>query len=270
MRRLFVAGATLTCKGLVVQPGISPLLRVMHRGMATVCMLVVAVLALGQSDPRSTPEATPTKPGPRQVLPLDPLGPEELRVAERIALADPRVREQLGTGRRELVSVDVFVPKPAQKEIGAAIAGQRIHMGRFAEVVFFRYEGEYGVRAVVDLEGKAVTEVTRLESRQVPMTPTDLGDAWRLALRNEDVRKALGPNVERFQVWQQARAATAGRSREAYVVEALRVGAAEEKDPCFKHRCLQLLFRRGDTYLMEPSVIVDLSAEKVYVERRRP
>jgi hypothetical protein len=53
-------------------------------------------------------------------------------------------------------------------------------------------------------------------------------------------------------------------------VQGLRVLGAEEKDPCWSHRCVRLLFRDGDVYRSEPIVVVDLTAQKVVVERREP
>jgi len=231
--------------------------------MVALFSFIFATPVLAQPTP--TPSARREAAAAGRPLPLDPLSPEEQRAAEQIALADPRVRELLGTAKRQLVSVDLFARKPPEEQLQGAAVGRRIEMGRMAEVMFFRYEGEYGVRAVVDLEKKTATDVSRLESAQVPMTPADLAQAWTIALRSDEVRKALGPDVEKFQV---GPGTPGAKARPQYSVEALRVGATDEKDPCFRHRCLHLLFREGDAYLMKPWVIVDLSAEKVYIERR--
>jgi Cu2+-containing amine oxidase len=193
-----------------------------------------------------------------QPLPLDPLSDQEKRDAIQIAVADARVKEMLGTGRHEPVSVSLFAPKIPREQMEAAAAGKVIPMSRTAEVIFFRYEGESGVRAVVDLSHKSVTEVSHLSSKDVPMTQTDLAEAWSLALRNPAVREALGAEIQHFQV---------EPSRAGYRVEGLRVESVSDKDPCYKHRCLQLLFRRGTDYLVKPSVVVDLSARSVRVER---
>ena len=158
--------------------------------------------------------------------------------------------------------------KPPREQIEAAAAGRAIPLGRFAEVVFFRPDGEFGVRAVVDLSRGAVAEVDRLASQQVPLTQADLTEAWQLASHDVEVRQALGADVERFRV--QGVPVRGVVARSPYSVEALPVEAVAENDPCFRHRCLHLLFRRGDAYLMRPVVIVDLSVRKVYVERKGP
>jgi len=229
-----------------------------------VLTLVVAVSGAAQPKP-----ATPQRGAQASSrLPLDPLTEDERRAAERLALADPRVQQLLGAGRRQLVSVDLFAVKPPREQIEAVAAGRPIQMSRFAEVVFFRPDGEFGVRAVVDLSRGAVAEVDRLASQQVPLTQADLTEAWQLASRDAEVRQALGTDVERFRV--QGPPVRGVAVRPPYSVEALPVEAVAENDPCYKHRCLHLLFRRGDAYLMRPVVIVDLSVRKVYVERRGP
>jgi len=231
-------------------------------------ILIAAVSVDAQpkpTTPQRGPQAGPSAP---RRLPLDPLTEDEKRAAERIALAEPRVQQLLGAGRRQLVSVELFVMKPPQEQIEAAAAGRAIAMGRFAEVIFFRPEGEFGVRAVVELPRGAVAVVDRLESQQVPLTQVDLAEAWQLASRDAEVRQALGADVDRFRVQGAPVGGVAARPR--YAVEALPVEAVAENDPCYKHRCLHLLFRRGDAYLMGPVVVVDLSARKVYVERRAP
>src|SRR2546426_7413563 len=137
-------------------------------------------------------------PPPQRRLPLDPLTEDERRAAERVALADPRVQQLLGAGRRQLISVELFSMKPPREQIEAAAAGRAIAMGRFAEVIFFRPDGEFGVRAVVELPRGAVAAVERLESQQVPLTQADLAEAWQLASRDAEGRQALGTDVERF------------------------------------------------------------------------
>lgn len=229
-------------------------------------LCIFALLAVAQQAPAPSPRPEPPKTEKTRALPLDPLTEQEKHEAEQVALRDPRVQELLGRGRRKTVSVDLTVIKPSQEEIQAAAAGRPISMGRFAVVVFFRYEGEVGVRAVVDFARGTVTEVARLSSDQVPMTADDLAEAWQLARRDEEVRRALGPEAERYEV--ERTPPKPGAAPPGFVVRALRIRGSEEKDPCFHNRCLQLLFARGNEYLTQPTVTVDLSAQKVYVQRR--
>jgi hypothetical protein len=204
----------------------------------------------------------PVAPTP---LPLDPLTKDEEARAERLALADPRVKELLGTTQHRLVSITLLALKPELRAEGHETPEQSKQIVRHAEVVFFRPEGEIGVRAVVNLNGSSVKEVSRLDGDQVPLTADDLAIALPLALRNEEVRKALGPAAESFRVEQ--RGETLGSTAGLNVVRALRVRGKSAGDPCSKHRCLQLFFRRGAAFLQQPAVIVDLTASQVYVER---
>ena len=229
-------------------------------------LCILAPLAVGVLTPAPSPPKEQAKLDRPPALPLDPLTEQEKHEAEQVALRDPRVQELLGKGRRKTVSVDLTLIKPSQEEIQAAAVGRPISMGRFAVVLFFRYEGEVGVRAIVDLAHGTVTEIARLSSDQVPMTADDLAEAWQLARRDEEIRRALGPEAERYEVERTSPGPGAAPPR--FVVRALRVRASEEKDPCFHNRCLQLLFARGNEYLTQPMVTVDLSAQKVYVQRR--
>jgi Cu2+-containing amine oxidase len=206
------------------------------------------------------------QPKPHHLLPLDPLTSDERAVAVKIVESDKRVQELIGTGRREIVSIALFAQKGSRQEIEAAAAGKVIPMSRSVEVILFRYEGEVGVRAIVDLTHKKVSDVGRLPSKDVPMTQAELIDAWRLASRDSEVREALGANFEKFQVLSSP-VSVAGK-RPPYRVEGLRLEGAIETDPCYRHRCLQLLFRSDAGYLMQPVVVVDLSVQKVQVERR--
>lgn len=200
----------------------------------------------------------------QQLRPLDPVTPQEKSTAERIALADSRVQKMLGSGRRQLVSVELFAPKLSQEQDQRAAAGRDPAMHRFVELIFLRYEGETGARAIVDLTSKQVTEVTELKSEQVPMTQSDVSEAWQLAVKDERVRQQVGDQVDRFQVQPAGKPAARG----AYTVDALRLEAADESDPCAKHRCLRLFLRRGTDYLMKPIIIVDLSTREVRVEEK--
>ncbi len=238
------------------------------KGSGPIVLLLAALffvaLARFPLHSQKRPETAKRPAARQQPLPFDPLTAEEKAAAERIALADARVRELLGTGRRRLVEIELLVTKPESEAPVTSAAP----LGRNAAVVFFRFDGEFGVRAVVNISSQKVTDVSRLESAQVPLTADDLNEAFQLAVRNTEVTRTLGAAATHFQI--ETPTKTAAVTGERNIVRGLRVQATEESDPCWKHRCLQLLFRRGDFYLTEPTVIVDLTAQKVYLERRQP
>src|SRR5207245_7515235 len=103
----------------------------------------------------------------------------------------------------------------------------------------------------------AVEQVIRLDGSQVPMTREDLADAFQLALRNEEVLKILGPTAKSYQVQSMSLTGTATPMENS--VTGLRVRSSDEHDPCLKHRCLQLAFRRGGDVLSGRMIIAVLT-----------
>lgn len=180
-------------------------------------------------------------------LPLDPLTPREAELAQRLARADGRVRELVGQ-RRSVIGATWFL---ALKPDTVDVARDRQRDSepiRAAMVLFYVYDGDYGVRGLVDLGRSTVLKVDRLDNEPIPFAEEEIAAAQRLALREPRLREALGTG--------------AGESR----VEYLGVTPVDERDPCFRHRCVQLLFRRGRAFLMRPIVIVDLTTQTVRLE----
>lgn len=239
---------------------------------AVPCLTVVLLLSSAVADqtrgsrlspeqrrvqPSPSQERAQLPPGQRRVQPLDPLTPEETELAARIADSDSRVRESLGVGRVQLIAVEFLALKsPIYRETREP---EQLNIGRHAAVVFYRYDSDEGVHVVVDLERRAVGEITRMEGRAVPLATAEVAEAFNLALRDERVRGLLGARAGEFRV--------AGVERAENRVEALRIVAPALKDPCHRHRCLALLFRRPEGYITGTSVTVDLTAQTVRAER---
>jgi hypothetical protein len=202
-------------------------------------------------------------PAQRTPQPLDPLTPAERQQAESVARADARVKELLGGGRSRLVYVDFIAVK--RSDTGAAPdSPTSVDVGRSAEVVFYRYDDDSGVRAVVDLQKKAVIQAERVDSGEVPLNNEELSESFALALKNDAVRSLLGPEAKSFRVAEPA--APAKGAAPTNIIRGLRVVATSDSDPCWKRRCVQLFFRRGDVYLID-SVVVDLTTQQSRVER---
>ena len=189
---------------------------------------------------------------------LDPLTAEERAAAERIARSDGRVKQMLGEGGVRLVSTIPVIIKR-----GDSPEKIDVHQ-REVEVVLFRPEGEVGARIVVNLRQTSVADVQRLEGRQVPFTADDLNDAFQLAMRDPEVERTLGPEAKSFRV--QRETTEPGAAPLEKEVTGLPVRSNDPKDPCYRHRCMQLLFRSGTDYL-SMAVNVDLTAKRVAVER---
>jgi len=190
---------------------------------------------------------------------LDDLSPDERAAAERVARSDSRVKELLGEAGVRVVSVTPVLIKTEAPE-KTDIAQRQV------EVVLFHPQREVGARVIVHLQQNRVAVVNRLASNEVMLTNDDLADAVQLALRDPEVVKSLGAAASTFHI---AGAPTATAVSQN-VVEGLPVRSEEASDPCSKHRCLALLFRRGNDYLIEPSVVVDLTAKHVMIEKRNP
>lgn len=194
-------------------------------------------------------------------LPLDPLSPEERAVAEHIARADKRVKDMLGEGNVRLISVELLAMKVENPSSDSRPM-------RHAEVVLFLPERGAGVQVTVNLEKESVEQAMLLNSAQVPMNADDLAEALELAMKNEELLKALGPEARSYRPDIRPGARTLEQSE--YGVTGLRVRGTTAKDPCFRDRCMQLFFRKGNAFLSEPLVTVDLTARKVTLERKRP
>ena len=206
-------------------------------------LLLLTLHLLAQSNQKGTssrrPAATPK--------PLDPLTAEERRGVERTARADPRVQELLGAGRQRLISVEFLAVKPEDPGRAEETADHPISIGRHGVALFYRYEGNYGVRAVVDLEKASVLQVARVGGESVPLSAEEVAEAGKLALQDSSVRRLMGPEAER------------------YTIEGLRSQGAGEGDPCAADRCTELIFRRGSLYLAGARVIVNLTSATVRV-----
>jgi Cu2+-containing amine oxidase len=194
----------------------------------------------------------------QQIQPLDPLTPAEIELAGQVASADRRVKAAIGGGKQRLVQVQFLALKPA----GVSADPERLQIGRHAAVLFYRYDGDQGIHVVVDLEKKAVVSVTRIEGRAVPLSPEEVSEAFALAARNERVRALLGSRLNEFKV-----ANLAAGERPQNRVEGLRIVATSPRDPCYRHRCIDLLFHTSDGYIVGNTVTVDLTAQTVRAER---
>lgn len=201
--------------------------------------------------------AARAQPQPSPPLPLDPLTTQEREIAASVARADPRVRAALGTGRSRQIYADFISVKRTEES-----SPQREPSGRYADVLFYRYDGDVGVRALVDLQAKSVVDVNRVKGQSVPINGEEVEEAARLALANANVVRLFDGKVPSFKV------ATAPATREdvdSARIEGLRTVATSPKDPCFRHRCIVLFFRVNNRYVHLNRVVVDLTSQSVRV-----
>lgn len=192
----------------------------------------------------------------QRVLPLDPLTAAERETAVSVAQGDERVRRAV-EGREFAVAYAELLVLKAER---ATDTPERPAVqGRHAEVLISVYgNGFTGVRAVVDLQRRAVTEVgiytparVGAEARsegtpfRVPFSDAERQMAREVALRSPEVRALLGRNAEAWQV------------------DGLPI-TQPDREFCPSGRCLLMIFNRGDTYLTS-SVIVDVTTRTARV-----
>jgi hypothetical protein len=171
--------------------------------------------------------------GPR---PYDPLTPAEREVAVRLAKADTRVLQIAGGRAFDVAYAELLVPKLA----GAP---------RQAEVLISVFEAGFtGIRAVVDLNRLAVVQVALVERGViVPFSPREVELARTVALRSTSVR------------------ALAGAAQSGYAIDYLPI-TSPEPELCPSGRCLELLFRHGNSYSTSTAV-VEIPTQAVHIRR---
>lgn len=240
----------------------------LRRHAPSLLFLAAAVLA-STSTPIDSLAQTPSPATPSpQRRPFDPLTREERERAARAANGDERARSLLTRGgRQRLITVELADDKPAEAERGRREGPDRpAQAGRVAEVIYFRYAANDGVRVLVDLASNRVRSVTQLDARGVPLSFEEIEEAAALALKNPQLRALLGPSADSYRA---VRPDEEARDDEnALRVEGLRLMTTSQQDPCWEHRCVSLLFRRGRSYLTYTDVTVDLTTQRVHVERR--
>ncbi len=96
----------------------------------------------------------------------------------------------------------------------------------------------------MSLEQQRLLEVREIEAVDVPLTREDADDALALAKANPEVRRAVGPDLEKFVILQPG-----SDERVAFAAEVLPLRSGDRSDPCSTDRCLDLVFRTESGYL---------------------
>jgi hypothetical protein len=121
---------------------------------------------------------------------------------------------------------------------------------RTVVLTYYRYKTD---EAIVTTVNVATKEVLKME--HIPHLPTPLADdevtlAKELALKDDQVQKVLQPYGNKVEV--------------SVLVPQVGEGDKTKK---FGHRLVLLMFRVGQDYLVSPRVLVDLTEQKVEVEK---
>ena len=198
----------------------------------------------------------------QQVQPLDPLYLQRDRSGKARRQRRPKGKS---CARIRTPAIDSGGTFSAMTLATARGHPQRLQIGRHARVLFYRYDRDQGVNVVVNLQRRAVVSVTRMDGVAVPLGAEEVSEAFNIAIRNERVRALLGPRLNEFRV-----ADLAKGQRPESRVEGLRVIATSPRDPCYRRRCIYLLFRDRESYLAGTKVTVNLTAQTTRVERTTP
>jgi hypothetical protein len=167
--------------------------------------------------------------------PFDPLTPTETAAAEQLARADSGIARMLAGRTADVAQMNLFVPKPPDD--GRPLLAHIDGMTRHADLVFSTLDTpHFGVWARVDLGARRVLEARRIEdetergSFQVPFAPRELERAGELVRASAEGRRRPGDPPQ------------------GWMLEYLALGPGELGAPCFRDRCVMVLFRRERTY----------------------
>ena len=197
------------------------------------------------------------QPTPRPPLPLDPITRQETGEAQRIALADAKLRETLGTEPRLVYALSI-APKlrPEDDE----------PRGRHADLLYIRTDNQAGVRVLVDLVGKRVVQFERVVASSVPLGRNDVAEALRIATADAGAQKLVGARLQEFRVLE---GPLTRETANGNYVEGLRHTGAGPEDPCSRHRCVYLIFNSGGRMLhRDQQIVVDLNDRRVRISQQ--
>ena len=122
---------------------------------------------------------------------------------------------------------------------------------RLARVIAYDISTNTGASVIVNLSNKTVQSTEKLEPSEIPMAPEDLTEAKTLALAD---KKFI------LEVLQ----GQAG----GYDIDGLLVRTEDSADKCQKDRCIELLVRKGDSYVAGLGITVDLTTRKVEITKQ--
>lgn len=185
---------------------------------------------------------------PRGVRPLDPLSRQELSLADSLVRAE-RGFAPLLSGRVYLVSTD-FIALKGDEDRAAEASGVSRRVTRVAELRYYAYEGDVGVRAFVDVSNRGILESSRFPGSEAPFAREEIAIARRIAEADPAVQEALRKLGDR-----------AAALRLDYYPARDR----DAPDDCRDHRCVQLFYVGSRGALSDPEIFVDLTSRRVIV-----
>jgi len=184
---------------------------------------------------------------------------EQRGLIERAVVSDARVTRVVGTEKPRILVSETQVDKA---EAQAFLAGTTEKQpARFVNVVVFNPRTNKAVHALMSVEQPRVLEVEEIAAVDVPLTREDADDALALAKADPQVRRAVGPELERYVLLPPG-----SDERAPYVADVLPLHSVDKSDPCSTDRCLDLVFR-SETIYLPFRASVDLTKRTVKISR---
>ncbi len=167
---------------------------------------------------------------------------EQRQLIEKAVVSDARVQRVVGTEKPRILVSEAQVDKAeAEAFLAGTTEKQPAH---FVNVVVFNPKTNKAVHVLMSLEQQRLLEVREIAAVDVPLTREDADDALALAKANPEVRRAVGPDLEKFVILQPG-----SDERVAFAAEVLPLRSGDRSDPCSTDRCLDLVFRTESGYL---------------------
>jgi hypothetical protein len=164
------------------------------------------------------------------------------RIQKIAAAGEPKLHATAGT-RVVFVGAEPLREKPEHAQPGAETRGP-LYLA-----TYYRYADDVTVYVTVDIEKNTLVRTQAVRHTPTRITDGELKEAAALARADKGVRAAVGGVADMD-------------------AEALALYAHDPKDPLYGHRTLNLFFHRGQRYVANVDVIVDLTTRRVSVIKR--
>lgn len=184
---------------------------------------------------------------------------EKRALIEKTVLSDPRVRQIIGTETPRVLVGEAHADKAeAEAFLAGATQKQPTH---YVSVIIFNPKTNKAVHSLMSLEQQKLLQVQEINPADVPMTREDAEEALALAKASQEVRRAVGPQLERFILVEPG-----NTQRVPLAAQVLPLRTPDQNDPCSTDRCVDLIFRTEKGYLpVRPTV--DLTKRTVTLSK---
>jgi hypothetical protein len=162
------------------------------------------------------------------------LTPDELALARNLAESDLHIDGLPSGPRTVFIKVDLLPDSQAE-------TAQRLVM-----VHHYRYQSDETICTMIDLNTHEILQREIHAHYPTALAPEEVEQAIRLARGDDRLRPLLEATPTKF--------------------DARPILYASPQEPLFGHRVVHLLMRQDGDYLVNPRVLVDLTAETVYLE----